>query len=61
VSGGSTVAVSVQFCWPPAFKNLAVCVQDLVAADTRADRLRAVHPRLVSGGKNGVLFLEGVA
>jgi hypothetical protein len=35
VSGGSTVAVSVQFCWPPAFKNLAVCVQDLVAADTR--------------------------
>ena len=38
VSGGSTVAVSVQFCWPPAFKNLAVCVQDLVAADNRPTR-----------------------
>jgi hypothetical protein len=29
------IAVSVQFCWPTAFKNLAVCVQDLVAADGR--------------------------
>jgi hypothetical protein len=27
------MAASVQFCWPSAFRNLAVCVQDLVAAD----------------------------
>jgi hypothetical protein len=30
------LAISVQFCWPPALRNLAVCVQNLVAADTRA-------------------------
>jgi hypothetical protein len=28
------MAASVQFCWPSAFRNLAVCVQNLVAADT---------------------------
>jgi hypothetical protein len=27
------MAASVQFCWPSAFRNSAVCVQDLVAAD----------------------------
>jgi hypothetical protein len=29
------MAASVQFCWPSVFRNLAVCVQDLVAADIR--------------------------
>src|SRR6186713_2138404 len=32
------LAISVQFCWPSALRelgNLAVCVQDLVAADTQ--------------------------
>jgi hypothetical protein len=29
------LAVSVQFRWPSALRNLAVCVQDLVAADIR--------------------------
>ena len=27
-------AVSVQFCWPSALRNMAVCVQDPVAADS---------------------------
>jgi len=30
------LAVSVQFRWPSALRNLAVCVQDLVAADNGA-------------------------
>ena len=33
VVSGRSVAASVQFCWPPAFRFLTVCVQVLVAAD----------------------------
>jgi hypothetical protein len=46
------MAASVQFCWPSAFRNLAVCVQDLVAAD----RPLIVHDPDVAGSDDCLAF-----
>ena len=49
------MAASVQFCWPSAFRNLAVCVQDLVAADTLVCLQREGDTAIRASAFNGEL------